>query len=504
MIRGGAAIRPGFPLRSTRSVASVYLLAAFTCVVFSLFVVASSKIGILLHLTIALAVACLLVTVALYRPAIGIPATFVYLVVMTFLRRLLIPASGWISFDPMLLVGYLTATVLIIKFCFFDRRPFAPDLLSKLVLALAVLTALQVVNPTGAGFKANLVGLLYMAAPLLWYFVGRAAVDDALSDRLCGMVVILGVLVAAYGLYQTQVGDPSWDLNWLNTTGGYASLNVGDTIRAFGPFSSSSEYTLFVGSGLAIAFAYFLRGHPVALLATPLLAVALFLGSGRSSLITAFTAIVVMLALKPRRPVLALVITLCTVGAAFGALTALGSTLSGTASGSSSLVGHQLGGLSDPLNPNSSTLLVHITLVGTGFKSGFTHPEGKGPGETNQAAGLNQQQSATQETQATEVDISNAFVSLGIVGGLLYFWMVLLILWKAVRSYFLGREAALPVIGLLIVGAGQWLIGGAYALSPLTWVLIGSIAAGSVGLKSRAEAAKRTGGAQRDGFARAV
>jgi hypothetical protein len=463
----------------------VYLLTAASCIMFALFVVAGSKIGILLHFTIALALATLLTTLCLLRPAAGIPATFVYLIFLTFFRRLLIPAAGWVSFDPMLLVGYLVAIVLIVKLCFFDRRPLAPDLLSKLVLALVVLTVLQVANPTGAGFKANLVGLLYAAAPLLWYFVGRAAADDALSDRLSAMVVIVGLVVAAYGLYQTQVGDPPWDVNWLNTTGGYASLNVGDTVRAFGTFSSSAEYTLFIGAGLAIAFSFFLRGRPVYLLAIPLLAVALFLGSGRSSLITAFTAVVVMLALRPRRPVLALVITIVAVAAAYGGLTVFGSSLSSSASGSSSLVSHQLGGISDPLNPNSSTLLVHISLVVTGFTSGFTHPEGKGPGVTNQAAGLNQQQSATQQSQATEVDISNAFVSLGLVGGFLYLWIVLLTLWKAVTSYFAGRDAALPVIGLLVVGAGQWLIGGAYALSPLTWVLIGGIAAGSAGALSR-------------------
>jgi hypothetical protein len=452
---------------------------------FGLFVVAGSAIGILLHLTIALAVALLLITLSLFRPSVGIPATFVYLVLLAFLRRLLIPAAGWVSFDPMLLVGYLVAAVLIVKLYFFERRRFAADLFSKLVLALLVLTVLQVANPTGAGIKANLVGLLYMAAPLLWYFVGREAVDDALSDRMASLVVVMGLAIAAYGLYQTQVGDPSWDLNWLNTTGGYASLNVGDTVRAFGTFSSSSEYTLFIGSALAIAFSYFLRGRPVYLLAIPLLAVALFLGSGRSSLITAFTAVVVMLALRPRRPVLAVVITIIAVGAAIGGLTVFGSSLSSSASGSGSLVSHQLGGISDPLNPDSSTLLIHITLVVTGFKSGFTHPEGKGPGLTNQAAGLNQNQSTTQQSQATEVDISNAFVSLGIAGGLLYLWIVLLTLWKAVTSYFAGRDAALPIIGLLVVGAGQWLIGGAYALSALTWLLIGSIVAGSANVLSQ-------------------
>jgi hypothetical protein len=35
----------------------------------------------------------------------------------------------------------------------------------------------------------------------------------------------------------------------------------------------------------------------------------------------------------------------------------------------------------------------------------------------------------------------------------------------------------LPIIGVLVVGLGQWLIGGHYALAPVTWLLIGAVAA---------------------------
>ena len=35
----------------------------------------------------------------------------------------------------------------------------------------------------------------------------------------------------------------------------------------------------------------------------------------------------------------------------------------------------------------------------------------------------------------------------------------------------------LPIIGILVVGIGQWAIGGSYAIAPLFWMLIGIVAA---------------------------
>jgi hypothetical protein len=476
--RAGAVIRPAPSFRGFGFALRVYALAGCSALAMAFLVVAGS--GPFVRLLCALAVAAFLISLSLANASAGVAATFVYLVLVAFLRRLLIPAAGWISADPMLLVAPVVAGVLLVKLFVLERRPLAPDLLSRLVLLLLALTLLEAFNPAG-GIGAGITGLLFMAVPLLWLFVGREVLTDRLSDRMMVLVIVLGTAVGAYGLVQTQLGDPPWDVNWLNVTGGYDALNVGGQIRAWGTFSSSAEYALFVGSALAAAVAFVLRGRAVAMLVIPVLAVSLFLSSGRGALITAFLAIVVMLGLRTRRPVMAVIVTVCAVGLAFGALKVFGSTLSSTsASSGSELISHQLGGIADPLNPNSSTLLLHWKLVEDGVKSGITHPLGKGTGATNNAAGVNQQ-SALEQTQATEVDMSNAFVALGAAGGVLYVLIVLAVLWKAAAQYFARREAMLPVIGLLVVGLGQWLTGGHYALSPLTWLLIGVVAAGSAG-----------------------
>jgi len=402
-------------------------------------------------------IAIALLTLVFVRPRTAVLATVGFLVVLAFLRRILISAAGWSALDPLLLVGPVVAVVLMVRLFVLESRPLAVDGLSKLVLAVLGLTILEIGNPTGGGLVTGLGGFLFLGMPLLWFLVSAGAV------------------IALYGILQSKTGFPSWDIDWLNVTG-YSALNVGDEIKPFGTFSSSAEYSLFLGSGLAVAAAFVLRGRGPALLALLPLAVGLFLSSTRSALITAFSAIIVLVALRPRRPVIALVAAVLSIGGSYGALKAFSGDLSrGATQSGSALVNHQVAGLTDPLNPSSSTLLVHLQLVRQGFEEGLRNPIGSGTASTNQAGG--KLGGASGPARATEVDLSNAFVALGLLGGLLYLAVVVVILVKAVRGYFAGHELLLPVIGVLIVGAGQWLTGGHYALSPLTWLLIGWMAA---------------------------
>jgi len=455
---------------SVRVIAAAVVLTAFS----SLFVVAG---GPWIRLILALAISFLLVTISLSRPALGITATFVYLIFLATVRRLLIGPASWVSADPLLLVGPVVAATLMVKLFVLERRQLAPDLISKLVLIVLALTCLEVVNPAGGSVVAGLAGLLFMALPLLWFFVGREALTDRALERLMAILIVLAMIIAAYGLWQTLVGEPPWDAAWLNVTGGYGSLNVGNELRPFGTFASSSEYALFLGAGLAVSVAFCLRGRLVAAIPIPLLAVALFLSSARGALVTAALAVVVLVGLRTGRALTAAAVTLSAVGVAFLALHFESSTLSREGGASSALVSHEVGGITEPLNPNSSTLLVHVQLVIEGIESSLSHPLGKGTAVTNNAAGVNAS-SVNSQTQATEVDISNAFVALGVAGAI-YLLLVLTILFAAARGYLKGHRELLPVIALLVVGLGQWLIGGDYALAPLAWLLIGAVAARS-------------------------
>jgi hypothetical protein len=472
--RAGVALRtPAAPAvgQQLPALALTAVLAGFTAL---LTVMAT---GGALRLLCALLVAFALITLALTRPAAGVVATLAFLILLAFLRRLLIAKAPWMAGDPLVLVAPLVASVLLVKVFVLERRPLARDWLSRLVLVLFLLTIVQAFNPA-AGIAAGLIGLLFMAVPLLWFFVGREVLTDRAAERVLQLVVLLGTPIAAYGLYQTQVGHPPWDDQWLAYARDYASLNVGDQVRAFGTFSSFGEYATFTSAALVIAVAFVIRGKSIALLALPVLGVALFFASSRTALLTAVLAIVVMLALRPRRPALALVVAVTAAAAAFGGAMVFGSQLSSAASGAGSdLVSHQLGGLTDPLNPDSSTLVLHVEMVVDGVKTSISNPLGLGTGAGNLAAGIS---SNMDNVGSTDIDISNEFVALGPVGGLLYVGLILLTLALAVRTYFRGNEVALVVVGILIVALGQWLNGGFYALSPLIWMMAGWLAAASV------------------------
>src|SRR5215211_5532408 len=472
MGRAGVALRPVPSLDGLGASLRVPVLTATLAAITALAVVAATE---WLRLLCACVVGLALVTLTLARPSAGIVATVVFLVLLAFLRRLLIaPTGGWWPADPLLLVGPLVATVLIVKLFVLERRRLAPNLLSKLVLALLALALAEVLNPT-AGVAAGIAGLLFMAVPLLWFFVGRELLSDALTDRLLQLVVVLGTVVGVYGLFQIEVGHPPWDVDWLNVATGFDSLQVGDQIRAFGTFASFAEYATFTSTALVLAAAFVLRGRALALLPLPVLGIALFLASSRTPLITAVLAVVVMLALRTRRPLTALVVILAAGAMAFGAVKALGPGLaSASAQSQNDLVSHQLGGITDPLDPQSSTLIVHVEMVWDGVKTSLHHPIGEGTGSGNMATGLS---TNSQTRGSTDIDISNAFLALGPAGGVVYVSLIVLALSLAVRSYFAGTELALPVVGVLVVGLGQWLNGGFYALSPLTWLLLGWLAA---------------------------
>lgn len=489
---GGVLALPARPQRASVNAALIAIfLTAFT----SLLVVAGGP-GI--RLAVAIGVGFLLVTIARIQPGLGIIATFVYLVVLGMLRRVLLGASDWISGDPLLLVAPFVALLLIARAFALEHRPIAPDAISWLVILLLGITFAEVFNPYGGGIAAGVAGLVFMAFPLFWFFPGREYLRDVDIERIMGVVVALGIVVAVYGLWQLFLGHPPWDQQWLElpSTMEYSSLNVGGEIRAFASFASFGEYGLFLATALVVCVWFVTRGKLVALLPIPLLGAALFLSGGRQPLLLGFLGVVVMLGLRTGAPRKALLVTSAALVLAAGAAVASGPLLSSVGANSGAFVGRQLGAIADPLDPNSSTLLIHLELAFAGIKTGVTHPIGLGTAATNNAAGVGSSEvrekaldtdiSLGQDSSGTDIDISNAFVSYGAGGGLLFVVIILTTLATAVRAFFRGHSELLPVIGVLVANLGYWGNGGNYALAALVWMLVGVVAAR--GRQSRAAA----------------
>ena len=285
----------------------------------------------------------------------------------------------------------------------------------------------------------------------------------------------MGVLIAAYGLWQTQVGLPSWDGRWL-AVAGYNSLYIHHgneyTIRAFGTFSSSAEYATYLGVAVAIAAAFLLHRRWRAALALPVLAVALVFASGRTVLVLTVLAVLIMCALRSSRPRLALSLVGGTLVLGVLVFQLAGPSIrDATAKLNNPLLSHVAEGLAHPLDPNRSTLVEHWILMRDGIVDSLDQPLGFGTASTNIASS---EVRSGAPSRNTEVDVANAFVSLGVVGGLLLLCVIGLAFQRVAAAYRATRDPLLlAVAGLLIVSLGQWLNGGHYALAPLIWFLIG-------------------------------
>jgi hypothetical protein len=211
---------------------------------------------------------------------------------------------------------------------------------------------------------------MFTAVPLLWFLVGRAVPDRRTIRQLQYATPFLAFGIALYGLSQTEIGFPAWDLAWLEVAG-YPSLYVGEQVRGFGTLASAAEYAFYLAAGMILAFAALLHGRAWPLVLVPVLATGVLVSSVRSVMVLAFLALVVMVGIRANRPQLGLPIM---AGGAVVAFLALGPVLANVASSSGSdLISHQLEGITRPFDEDASTLSGHLTLIGEGISEGFSH-----------------------------------------------------------------------------------------------------------------------------------
>ena len=386
------------------------------------------------HEVIASLIVLNVVGLAVRSPRLGVVVTLGFLPFLALTRRLLISYDGWHRTDALLLVAPLVAVVSLALGTSAQPR----TALSKCVLWLLAWTSLSTLNPLGGSLRANVVGLLFVGAPLLWFFVGRDIVDAATMKKVLTVQLVTSVVVACYGLAQTSGSWTSWDRAWI-TTAGYQALHVGNTTRAFGTFSSSAEYTSF-------------------------------LDGSRGIIVLAIGAVLLQAGLRTRRTALAVAVVAIGIGAAVVGLHTYAPIFAARAASTGNpLVERQVTGLTHPLDTTSSTLPAHWSLFLNGFRGALARPLGLGPGATSLAASR-----FGGTTNATEVDLSNELAGLGIPGGLLFGAIVLLAWRRALRLYKLRADVvALAAAGVLFVLLGQWLNGGYYAIAPFVWLVIG-------------------------------
>ena len=438
-------------------------------IIIGLVPIALAQNPILIRVAAAALSVGLLAVISVQSPRLGIVLTLWFLPLLAFLRRLLIPVAGWTSFDALLLVAPIVAILLLYRVFILQKRPLAPDLVSKAVLILILLAIVQVINPRGGGLAAGATGLLFVAAPLGWFFLGRELADRRLMGAVLTGNVILAVGIAGYGLWQTLVGLLPWDAAWTDLNG-YAALSVYGATRAFGTFSSGAEYAFFLAIALITAIVWALHGRAWALLAVPIVTWAIFLESSRAIVFVLLLCIAALLGIRTGRKTVAAFSIGLAATVAVGTIHFFGPQLTTAAQQSGSpFVAHQVAGLMNPFDSTQSTLALHQQLVTNGLLGSLADPLGAGTASTNLAG-----QKVGGSSNSTELDLINVFVSLGIFGGIAFTAVIILTLWRgADRALSTLGVVELAAIGILLVTFGQWLNGGFYAVAPLVWMLVG-------------------------------
>lgn len=479
------------PVKAMRPVwlAPAVLAVAGLCAVVPLFAAVASSHPTSSRWVFAACLVALILASAARWPVATAVSTLLLLAFLAGFRRLLIEVAPWTSYDPLVVLGPITAGALLL-------RPLAAGVslqrvprLAVAITLLAGLAILEVGNPGGGGIKAGVTGLVFILGPLLWFYVGMTFGGSRALDALFKGAVAVAVVVALYGLAQTFAGFPVWDQDWLSwlrvSQGSLGAFQVNNSVRAFASFSSFAEYATYLSAAVVVTVAWMLRRGRGAGVVLVILLPALFLASARGPvLLAAFASlclVMVTVSSLRRRAAVALVAAVVVIGGS--------AVLSSNAGSSNGLISHEASGLSNPFSSQSSTLGVHTAIIVAGLRAGLANPIGSGTAATNlagqklggaadftsaraayaQSSGLNGSQNGT------EFDISDAFVSMGLLGGLLYIGIVIgcfALCWRAART---RRDfASYASLGLLIVMIGQWANGGYYALAPMLWFVVGS------------------------------
>jgi hypothetical protein len=394
----------------------------------------------------------------------------VWLVVLGFVRRLLTLAVPAYGPDPLLLVEPAAVGLLLLVTAGRARPPRTA--LSVSVGAMSVVIATSALNPAQGSLRVGVAGLLFLLVPTAGFWLGRTLCTDAVFARVLKLVAALAVPVAVYGLVQTFAGFPRWDRVWiLDVDRVYQALNVGAAVRPFSSLPSSAEYAHLLAIGVAIWLAFGLRALrlPLTAAAVALLGAALMLASSRLVVFLTAAAVIAMVVARIRISAPAAAGLVLVSFLATSALVAKVAPDYYAPGATSDLIAHQTEGLANPLDPSTSTFLIHLSLVTEGLDSALSHPAGIGAGAVSLAAGK-----FGGNGLQTEADPSNLAVAAGAPGLVAY---VVLAVLAFVRTYGLARArgdalslCALAVVTIVFL---QWFNGGQYGIALLLWLTLG-------------------------------
>jgi hypothetical protein len=432
-----------------------------------------------IRLALTVVVGFTLVILATVSIRLSVVAALVYLTLMGDIRRLLIPVAGWSGTDPLLLIGP-TFVVILTAYVFATKRAQFRTQLAPWILALMVIMALQIMNPRQGGLMVGIAGAMFYIIPLLWYWIGQVyATPKFVETILFRVVVPLAFVAISVGLYQVFFGYMPHQQLWFDCCA-YIALGVEGIQAPISTFASAIEYSVFTTAAAAILWARYLKTkNPTLLLAIVPLIIAAFLVGSRgpiAQLLAVSAALWAALSRDTRTWVLR-GMTAAVIAGGMLVVTLLQLGQVAETVGNERIqhrMQRQANGFLHMNDRSKSTATIHKRMMIIGIWRGMQNPLGDGLGSTTKAA--HKFGKPEDITGSMEVDISNVFLSTGTFGGLIYLLIVILTVKQAVQYWSRNRTlVGLCIAGVLGITVLNWLAGGRYALTPIIWLLIGSL-----------------------------
>ncbi len=417
------------------------------------------------------------------------------------LRRVVNTYAGYPKLDPLLLAGPVFALCIAIPILL---KVKVSDPLSKVVLGVTAVMTLEMVNPRQGSILVGMSGALFMLIPMCWFWIGRAYATEQIIFRLAYRVLLpLAVTAALLGIYQTYVGFLPWEQSWIKHAleNGYVALSLGQGhIRSFGFSVNSAEYGTLLMLGSVCCFAALFAGRRAYALLLPLLLTAQILASMRGLLLKTLMATVMMWAVRGKD------VRSWVKRLVFGGILGLGllaysvrhatsddapPAAAGPAASSAGLAtSHVTQGLAHPLDPKYSTAGLHTLMFLGGFGHALKNPLGMGLGMVTLGAA---KFGTTEGTGTSEIDISDAFITMGFVGGPLFLMAIVIGYLEAAKYVQTGPpQLGFFIVGLLVGMLGAWMPLGQYAIGPFVWFCIGFLC--RQGILARVKVEARTQG----------
>jgi hypothetical protein len=418
--------------------------------------------------TVGLGAVAIFLVVADSSFGLALGLMVVWLILLGFVRRLLIPFAGWSPQDPLLLVAPVGAIALLL---FAPTRAHRREPLTPLVSLLMLWTVAEVANPHQESVAVAVQGLLFWAVPLLWFFVGRH-LDEATELQVHRVVLWVAVPVLVLGYYQSFVGLLPFEYTWLGVSNFGPGIFLGGfRPRPFSTLVSPQEYGYFLVFVLCLLWTRALsdRAHrrhwTTGFLVT---AFALVLQGSRSVFATflVMTAVCALAWTRKRlvRIAVATLFVVITIAAAFtNTEVSLGESKPGV------LISHQINGI---LHPSASTFPQHSQLIREAVAIGWREPFGIGIGTTSLAATKGQVAAISAEN-----DIATTVAAFGLIPGIVFVIFIAQSIVVALRRFRrLHTGESLATLGILIAFLTQWWAGGMYGASALLWLTLGALA----------------------------